>query len=241
MKRFMAVLFVSAIMLCLFGCGTTAKFVYPARMEGLVRVASAPVYDKTVAVLPFDDFRKDENSFAPMLLFFVPPMPFGWVDYNRPDAARNFLTVKELMFTPAEDLPKAAAVSLRRSNLFSDAYFTFGGEKDKADFVLYGTIKSTRYQGYMLSYGLSFFGVYLWYFGLPVGKSENTLEIELLLKKKNRVVWEYTFNRSKSIWQWLYYRFGHDVLGYSELMQEAMNEAIVDLAAKLRNNPKLLD
>ena len=68
-------------------------------------------------------------------------MPFGWVDYNRPDAARTFLTVNEFAFTPSEDLPKAAALSLRRSNLFSDAYFTFGGEKDKADFVLCGAIK----------------------------------------------------------------------------------------------------
>lgn len=50
---------------------------------------------------------------------------------------------------------------------------------------------------------------------------------------------EYTFSRSRKIWQWLYYRMGYDVLAYSELMQEAMNEAVADLAARLRENPDL--
>ena len=151
-----------------------------------------------------------------------------------------FLTIESYDFTPGEDLPKAAALSLRRSNLFSDVFFTFGGEKDRADLVLSGAIKSTNYQGNMWSYGLSLFGSIPWFFGLPVGNSQNTLMIEFQLKKKNRIIWEYSFARSHRIWQWLYYRMGHDVLGYSELMQEAMNEAILDLAARLRDNPASL-
>ena len=228
------------IMLLLTGCGTTAKFVYPARMESLVQISSAPVHNKKVAVVPFDDFRNQRNQTAALLLYYVPLFPFGWVEYDRPDAARMFLTVNEFEFTPAEDLPKAAAVSLRRSNLFADAFFTFGGEKDKADFILYGALKSTKFKGYMIGYGLSVYGALPWLFGAPCGVSENELALELVLKKKDKVVWEYTFNRSREIWQWLYYRMGHDVLGYSELMQECMNAAIIDLAHKLRNNPELL-
>ena len=229
-----------AIILLQFGCGTTAKFVYPARMESLVQVASQPVYDAKVAIVPFDDFRNQRNQETAMLLYYVPLFPFGWVEYDRPDAARTFLSVNEFQFTPAEDLPKAAAVSLRRSNLFKDAFFTFGGEKDNADFVLYGALKSTKYKGTMIGYGLSIYGVLPWVIGAPAGISENDLALELVLKKKNKVIWEYTFNRSRDIWQWLYYRMGHDVLGYSELMQECMNEAITDLSHKLRNNPELL-
>ena len=223
------------------GCGTTAKFVYPARMDGLVRVSSVPVVDKKVAVTPFDDYRNADNSVGTCFLYLIPLMPFGWVEYDRPDAARMFMTIGEFEFTPSEDLPKAAALSLRRSNLFKDAFFTFGGEKDKADLVLSGEIKSTKYLGHVWSYGLSFEGPLLWFFGAPCGNSENTLSLYMTLKKKDKIVWEYTFNRSQKIWQWLYYRFGHDVLGYSELMQEAMNEAIIDLAARLRENPKLFD
>lgn len=227
--------------LLLAGCGTTAKFVYPAKMETLVRFSAAPVYEKRVAVVPFDDYRNAENSFAPILLCYIPLVPFGWAEYNRPDAARKFISVESFDFTPSEDLAKAAALSLRRSNLFSDAFFTFGGEKDSADFVLSGSIRSTRYLGHMWTYGLSFYGPYLWLLGLPSGNSENALSLELTLKRKNRIVWEYSFDRSRKIWQWLYYRLGHDVLGYSELMQEAMNEALVDLAKCLRENPSLLE
>ena len=166
-------------------------------------------------------------------------MPFGWVEYDRPDAARMFVSIDEFEFTPSEDLAKAAALSLRRSNLFKDAYFTFGGEKERADLILTGEIQSTKYLGNMWTYGLSLYGPLLWFLGAPAGNSENTLTIRLTLREKDKIVWEYTFNRSRKIWQWLYYRMGYDVFAYSELMQEAMNEAIADLAARLHENPHL--
>jgi hypothetical protein len=73
-------------------------------------------------------------------LYLIPLMPFGWMECDRPEAARMFLTIVEFDFTPGEDLAKAAAYSLRRSNLFKDAFFTFGGGKDKADYILTGKI-----------------------------------------------------------------------------------------------------
>ena len=222
------------------GCGTTAKFVYPAKMETMVQITDSPVFDKKVAVVPFDDFRDASNS-QYAWLSFLPGMPLGWVEYNRPDAARVFITIGEFQFTPSEDLPKAAALSLRRSRLFSDAFFTFGGEKDKADFILYGAIKSTKYLGHLWTYGLSFYGSYLWMLGLPAGNSENELAIEFTLKRKNKIIWEYTFSRKNKIWQGCYYYWGHDVIAYSELMQTAMNEAILDMAKIFRVHPELLE
>ena len=237
--KYMALL-ITVLTAFLCGCGTTAKFVYPAKMETMVQVASSPVFGKKVAVVPFDDFRDATNTLAPSLLCYLPLVPYGWVEYNRPDAARGFITILQFDFTPSEDLPKAAALSLRRSKLFSDAFFTFGGEKDKADFVLYGAIKSTKYLGHVWTYGLSFFGVYLWALGLPAGNSENELSIEFTLKHKDKIIWEYTFSRRNKIWQGYYYFWGHDVIAYSELMQTAMNEAIIDMAKTFREHPELL-
>lgn len=223
----------------LVGCGTTAKFVYPAKMDTMVKIQTSPVSDKKVAVIPFDDYRNSENTSGSVGFAYLPLMPFGWVEYNRPDAARMFITIQQYEFTPAEDFPKAAALSLRKSGLFKDAYFSFGND-DKADYVLCGEIKSTKYVGNMWTYGLSFFGSYLWILGLPVGNSECELAIVLTLKKQNKVVWEYTFNRSNKIWQGYYYHLGQDAVAYSELMQAAMNEAIVDMAKHFREHPELL-
>lgn len=238
MKHFLSLVIALCIML-LCGCGTTAKFVYPAKMETMVQVTTSPVFDKKVAVVPFDDYRDASNNQIAWLSF-LPGAPFGWVEYNRPDAARVFVTIGEFQFTPSEDLPKAAALSLRRSRLFSDAFFTFGGEKDKADFVLYGSIKSTKYLGHIWTYCLSCFGSYLWALGLPVGNSEAELSIVFTLKQKEKIIWEYTFSRRDKVWQGYYYFWGHDVLAYSELMQTAMNEAILDMSKTFREHPELI-
>lgn len=241
MKRILMMLTGVVVIAVLTGCGTTAKFVYPAKMSNLIQVGTSPMLEKTVAVTPFDDDRHADNTMGTVFLYLIPLMPYSWVEYDRPDAARMFMSIDSYDFTPAEDLAKAAAVSLRRSNLFKDSFFTFGGEKDRADLVLYGTIRSTKYQGRIYSYGLSVFCPLLWLIGAPCGNSENTLEMQLELRNKNKIIWEYTFSRNTVIWQWSYYRFGHDCLGYSELMQDAMNEAILDLSKRLRDNPSLLD
>jgi len=240
MKKNLLMLLAAVLAAFLSGCGTTAKFVYPARMDDLVQVASAPAHNQTVAVTPFDDFRNQDNTSGTVFLYMIPLMPFGWVEYDRPDAARLFLSINAYDFTPAEDLPKAAAVSLRRSNLFKDAFFTFGGEKDRADLVLRGTIRSTKYLGRVWSYGLSIEGPLLWLLGAPCGNSENTLSLQFELTRKGKVIWDYTFDRTDSTVQGLYYYYGHDCLGYSRLMQDAMNQAITDLARRLGENPDLL-
>ena len=224
----------------LVGCGTTAKFVYPAKMDTMVKIQTSPVSDKKVAVLPFDDYRNAENTAGTSALCYIPLVPFGWVEYNRPDAARMFITTGEFEFTPSEDLPKAAALSLRQSGLFKDAFFTYGGEKGNAEFTLSGEIKSTKYLGHIWTYGLSCFGSYLWIFGAPIGNSECELALVLTLKKEDKIIWEYTFNRTNKIWQGYYYHLGYDTVAYSELMQAAMNEAIVDMAKHFREHPELL-
>lgn len=220
----------------LSGCGATAKFVYPDDIHNLTRLQATPVYSQTVAVLPFDDSRANSNNSGSIYLFLVPLFPYGYYDNNRPDAARSFVSIDEFNFNPSEDLAKAAAMSLRRSNLFKDAFFTFGGEKSQADYVLSGNIISTEYKGRIFSYGLTFVGPIFWLFGAPEGTSTNKLALNFTLRdKQNNLVWEYTTDKSDYIVQWIYYRKGYDAQMYSKLMEQAMNEAILDLSNKLRN------
>jgi len=224
-----------------YGCGTTAKFVYPNKMNSLVELSSEPIYHHKIAVTPFDDCRNDDNQSGTFFLFFAPLWPYGYVEYDRPDATRFFMSINSFEFTPSEDLAKAAAVSLRRSNLFDDAFFTFGGEKSNADFILEGKIISTYYKGRVFSYGLIFSGAYLWLLGAPCGTSLNRLALNMKLKNKaKKVIWEYTVDNQDYITQWLYCRLGHDTKLYSSLMEQAMNAAILDMAEKLKSNPAIL-
>ena len=235
------IFFFLAFPLLLSGCGTTAKFVYPANSRELTEISTIPVYNKKIAVMPFDDCRNDENQSGTLFLYLIPLSPFGWIEYQRPDAASMFVSIANYEFTPSEDLAKAAAVSLRRSNLFEDAFFTYGGEKAMADFVLEGRIESTYYKGRIFTYGLSLDGPVLWFIGAPAGTSLNRLTLKLTLRNKmKKIIWEYTFNREDYIIQWLYYRMGYDAKLYPRIMQQCMNEAIQDLAKHLKNNPELL-
>jgi hypothetical protein len=221
------------------GCGTTAKFVYPSDPTKLAHLSEKPRYDKEVAVLPFEELRSDQNSSGTILLYLIPLMPCGWCEYQRPDAARMFMSVNEFQFNPSEDLAKAAATSLRQSGLFKDAYFTYGGEKANADLLFSGQIQSTTYKGVIYSYCLSVEGPLLWLIGLPAGSSEDDLALKFELRdaKTNEKLWEHTYAGDKKIIQGLYYRLGYDVMGYSELMEEMMNEALVDMDKSLQSRP----
>jgi len=225
-----------SILFILAGCGTTAKFVYPANIRNLKQVKDSKCTNKTVAVLPFDDMRSDKNDASQIYLALIPLYPYGWSEYNRPESALTFLTIQKFQFNASEDLPKAAALSLRRSKMFKDAWFTFGGDKYRADYVFKGEIISTKYTGVLYSYGTSLACSYIWILGAPVGTSEDSLAIKFSLHDKNdKVLWTYSFNKKEKILQWLYYRSGDDVRMYAKLMEQAMNEAILDMNKKLKN------
>jgi hypothetical protein len=213
------------------GCGTTAKFVYPADGRDLTVFPDGPTYQKKVAVVPFEDMRGNENSSGTMYLYLIPGMPFSWVTYERPDAARMFVSIAEFEFDASEDLAKAAAYSFRKSGLFEDAFFTFGGDKEKADWILEGEMISTNYQGNLWTYGLSVYGPALWFLGLPAGTSYNEMVLTMRLSDVSTgiLLWEQAYNRNSKIIQGLYYSMGHDIRGYADLYQDIMNDAVQEI------------
>ncbi|OGV56889.1 MAG: hypothetical protein A2017_05120 [Lentisphaerae bacterium GWF2_44_16] len=218
------------------GCGTTAKFVYPSNHKNIARFSLNPKYNSTIAVLPFEELRKDNNTSGTYYLYLIPLMPYGYMTYDRPDAARMFVSINQFDFDVSEDMAKAAATSIRRSGLFKDVFFTFGGEKDKADYILTGEIYSTYYKGRIFSYGLSIFGSLFWFLGFPSGTSSNELIFKLQLKSiaENKIIWEYTCSKDDYIVQGLYYGSGRDVKAYTTLMEDCMNNALSDLNKSLQ-------
>jgi hypothetical protein len=224
-------LFIFIVLISIYGCGTTAKFVYPANVKDIRHITDTPFKQSKVAIIPFKEKRGDENDSSTYWLYLIPLMPYGYGKYERPDAARMFNTISEFEFDVSEDLAKASVYSLKESGLFQDVFFTFGGEKDKANYLLEGEILSTNYEGKLWTYGLSVYGPLPWFFGLPAGTSTNELDLVLKLTnlQTNQVIWKKQYKKEISITQGLYYKFGHDVRGYSYLMQDSMNDAIDDM------------
>ena len=240
MKKTIFFLVIGVLFLLITGCGTTGQFVYPARMQNLTVLADKPMNKKTIAIMPFYDYRSDDNEAGTMFLYLIPLFPYGYVTYDRPEAATMFISVAEYNMNMSEDLAKATATSFRVSNLFENAFYTFGERKDTADFNLTGDVYFYYYEGTMYTYGLSVIGPMLWFFGLPAGTSLNKIETKLYLRKKgsNEILWEYTISKKGKYLQGLYYKMGWDVKNFTKLYEEGMNEAIVDLQKKMSKNPK---
>ncbi|OGV35173.1 MAG: hypothetical protein A2020_11565 [Lentisphaerae bacterium GWF2_45_14] len=228
--------FLLVITLC--GCGTTSKFVYPSNQKELVKLSDSPKYDCAVAVLPFEEMRKDDNTIGTLFLYYIPLVPYGYVTYDRPDAARSFVSVNEFDFNVTDDLARASVTSLRRSGLFKDVFFTYGGERDKSELTLTGEVYSTMYKGRVFSYGLSIVAPIFWLLGVPYGTSTDELIFKLCLKRNSdgKILWEYSYSGSEYIVQGLYYNMGRDVRNYVILMETAMNEAAKDIDKSLQKN-----
>ncbi len=231
MKKTIHLILSGLFSISIVGCGTTAKFIYPADGKNLTQFNDGPAYQKKVAVVPFEDMRTDKNQSGTMFFYLVPLMPFGWIDYDRPDGARMFMTIAEFDCDASEDLAKAAAFSLRKSGLFQDAFFTFGGDKEKADYLLEAELFSSHYKGTLYSYGVSVFCPYLWFFGLPAGSSYNELTMTLTMTdlSTGRPIWEKKYDVNRKTIQGFYYNWGDDVRAYSGLMQDIMNDAVKDM------------
>lgn len=239
MNKTLSLMVILGMIVGVTGCGTTGKFVYPANMTTLYKSGADTVIQKKVAVVPFDDYRSDDNTNC-FPAYLVPLFPFGWADYERPDAAATFASITRYDVTPAEDLAKATATSLRHSGLFSDAFFTMGGEKERADFVISGRIKIMRHNGKILTYGLSFYGPLLWYVGAPVAKCDNVLAVELEMRNKDgKIIWECTIDRQNAVWIWLYRGMGWDCKAFASMYQDAMNAALINLSTQINSNPEL--
>jgi hypothetical protein len=111
--------------------------------------------------------------------------------------------------------------------LFREAYFDF--KKGDGDIVIKGKILNTDYNGKLYTYGLSFFGVYLWFFGAPAGSTSNDLSVELRCEEavSNKLIFSKTYNAQtyKKV-GWIY-SMPSD-FKYSDMLKEIYSDFIAD-------------
>lgn len=233
MKRMLAILIVIFLIATLTaGCSTQAAFTYP--IGGPIDLINDSPPDLKIAVLPSKDSRETSNNLGTWFIYLIPVVPFGWVDYNRPEAAKMFFSINEFRARVDEDLPKAIAKHLQEAGIARNIFFDYGGLSSSADYVLKTEILETKYHGRLISYGLSVYGPLLWFFGLPGGTSNISLVLKMDLENKNgETVWSEKIDQEWGVTQGLYYEMGRDMEGLAISLQNGLQEV-------LRNNPPLI-
>jgi hypothetical protein len=232
MKRLLIVAAVAAI---LSGCQSQMAWKYgpepAASLSGSI--------EKAVAVPPFDDQRKNENS-NKLGMYLIPLMPFGWQEFNTPEGVDEHATSRQWLWRPNEDIAKAAAQEVNNAGLFREVFFT--NRASEGDWVLQGRIISTKYDGKVLTYGLSVEGPLLWLLGLPAASVANELVLAFRLEDRatHRTLWEKEYREKVSKTSWIY-SLSAD-FQYPELLKKILLNVVKDIKAdqsRIRESAKM--
>ncbi len=201
--------------------------------EADARVVRVPLLAKRVVVPPLDDLRPYGNRETGIFLaFFVPLMPYGTVNYNRPELRPMWQGKDVKPFKPVDDVAKAIAEELNNSGLFSQVVFS-PNAKDE-ELVLNGDLIVLKDDRWITCYGLTyFFGDFLWLMGAPMGGTTNELTIKLTLveRETGKVLWSQAFTERDRKTDWLYSM--KVALRHPRLLKTDMHQAINSLEAAL--------
>jgi hypothetical protein len=211
----MQIVLLVAVLLCA-GCQNPRNWAYTPEPP---RERAAPVA-RSVAVPPATDQRIDENANR-LALYLIPLMPYGWMDYSRPETANQHVVSSTWQFRPDEDIAKAVAAELQNSGLYREAFYT--ARASEGDLVMNVTIESTRAEGKMITYGLSIYGPLLWLIGFPAGTADNELRLafELTERATKRSLWSGSFERSYDAGVYWIYSLPSD-FEYDNLLKDIM-------------------
>ncbi len=206
------------------GCATQKTWVYHANSYAPPSASTG----KTVAVLAFEDARtnKNENMWG---MCFIPLVPYGWQHFDSPEGiAMHATSAMWINYKPTEDYPKALAEDLKKTGLFSDAFFDY--RRTVSDYAVKGKVVNTKYVGRIITYCLSFAGPYLWLIGFPSASTENDLSVELSLvdSKTDKVLFSkvYTAAPRKSV-SWLYVM--KNDFNYADMLAEVNKQFCQDI------------
>lgn len=218
-----------ALCVSVTGCATQRGWRYSIDSYPAPKV---PLLSKSVVVPPFKDSRPDENTNA-VMLYLIPLMPFGWADYSQPESGNMKLTsVPVWQFSPREDMAKAAAEELNATGFFKEVFFS--PRSSEGELVFRGDLKSTRYWGKLITYGLSAYGPLLWFLGLPAGTIHNELAVEFRLEEPGTAqpLWQMSCHENYEEAPFWFYNLARD-FDYDNLFKTCMKKAIASLQSEL--------
>jgi hypothetical protein len=164
-------------------------------------------------------------------MYLIPLMPYGFQNLPVPEAASRHAASGQWQFKPADDIARAIAQEIDASRIFREAFTD--ARASVGDYVLTGEVRSTQFDGKMLSYCLSVYGPALWLIGFPATHTRNTLELDFSLRAQgsDTVVWEYQVRERDSQTGWIY-SLGTDFM-YDRMLKKAMPAVLASLEAAM--------
>ena len=203
------------------GCSTHVAYTYP--LDRRIQVIDNSPPDVKIAVLPAQDYRGTKNKSAALFFASVPLFPYGWMKYERPEAATTFVSIGEFDMEFKEDIAKSVAEHFQEAGVAKRVFFDYGGLVDTADYKLQITVYECLYNGKVFSYLVGPFRGILWMFGLPIGSSSVTLNMELKLEDKNGdIVWDKEIDERWGKAVGIFYGQGRDMEGLARSLQQAL-------------------
>ncbi len=212
------------------GCGATSKWTYPPNES--VRYSAKHAFQDRVAVVMGSDQRAADNSnYFP--LYLIPLAPWGWAEYERPEAARQYISIVDFEMDMSKDPALAVADEFKRSGLFPNAFFTYGGDTRDA-LICKVTPEQFQYHGRLISYGLSVFGPLLWFIGLPAGWNECNLAFDVSLQDSSgKTLWSGKLAGAGDVVIGLYYHLGKDATPFATVFESKMQELLPQIEAAM--------
>ncbi|WCL49694.1 hypothetical protein [Leptospira sp. GIMC2001] len=180
-------------------------------------VIKTNLFEKSIKILFFEDLRKGENI-NKTAYSFIPFFISGNFELNFPESDGISLNTP-FKYYFADILKK----ELEGNYNFKSIMLT----DDKSiitDYTIKGEISKFYCERKLYTYGLSFYGVLLWYLGVPAMANECEIELKLdLMDSNNLEILSKVYSDKKIVYSGLYYNINNLDRVYSHLLKNIMN------------------
>lgn len=226
-------LLVSAMVFLLSGCRTVTQNFNLEYKPSLCERNEIPQGQSLFVAEIIDERAKDEKSpfdqNSPLIL--IPLWPYSYAEVNP--------VIKYSYFQAGlkDSLARLIAKDLSASELFSELLVAQPDDNPplqpgKNSYKLILRLKKAVWRRYLTSYGLSYGGIYLWFF-LPKSYGSVVLTIEATLREPNteQIIANEVYSQEVSTTEWIY-----DQMNYQPPISEfALEESFPKIMSSLRS------
>lgn len=140
------------------------------------KIYDSKFQDKTILILPFEDKRENEKKQAvglPLIPFYF----FETIHFTKKGSS--------LRLVDSDKLQYALKNQMRYSKLFGESFQAYNKKNETYDYYIHAKIHSLNFKRTFTLYGLSIFGIYLYFLGLPALYDDFDMNLEFCLYDKN--------------------------------------------------------